>query len=241
MEHKKLLILIVSILMVLLVPIILYGSNFNSVAFDEEFYKKEFLKYNVYDNLENYNIEDINNDVLNYLKTNKNNELIKSDFFNDREKSHLLDVKNLIQKISTLYYFSIILFFLLFILLTISMNFKIEKIVKKLLLILLFGGFFTLLDTVIVIILSKFNFDFIFDLFHKTFFVSGTYLFNPEFENIVVLYPYNLFFDSILRIVSTTILSSIILLFFSIAALFFFFKSNFSKSFTKNTDGKNNK
>ena len=68
MMNKKLFTLIVSILMVLDVPFIIYGFNFNSVAFDEDYYKKEFSKYNVYGNLENYAIEKINSDVLNYLK-----------------------------------------------------------------------------------------------------------------------------------------------------------------------------
>ena len=89
MMNKKLFTLIVSILMVLDVPFIIYGFNFNSVAFDEDYYKKEFSKYNVYGNLENYAIEKINSDVLNYLKNEKNNELIKNEFFNEREKIHL--------------------------------------------------------------------------------------------------------------------------------------------------------
>ncbi|MAH01802.1 MAG: DUF1461 domain-containing protein [Candidatus Woesearchaeota archaeon] len=250
MTNKKLFTLIVSILMVLAVPFIIYGFNFNSVAFDEDYYKKEFSKYNVYGNLENYDIEKINSDVLNYLKNEKNNELIKNEFFNEREKIHLLDVKNLIQTIFTIFNISIILFLSLFILLVLLLsrelkiprtpkifdfcaNFNFKKITKKLLIILVIGSLLTLLDAVIFFILSNFNFNFIFDLFHKTFFSFGTYTFNPDYEIIVVLYPQNLFFDFLVKIIFNTILSSIIILFFSIISFFIFFKLIFSKSFRK--------
>lgn len=207
----------------------LYGFNFNSIAFDGDLYKKEFLKYNVYNNLKNYDVEDINNKVLNYLRFDNNNRLIDGDFFNEREKAHLLDVKGLIQKVLALYYFSVILFSLLFIILSLLLNFNFRIIGKRILIILLIGSLLTLLDAAAFFLLSSFNFDFAFDLFHKTFFAQGTYLFNPEFENIVVLYPENLFFDFLVKIILNTILSSIILIFISLIFLFAFFKKKFPK------------
>lgn len=229
MKDKKLFLLIISILMVLIVPVVIYGFNFNSVAFDEDFYKKEFSKYNVYDNLKNYDIEKINDDVLNYLKYEKNDNLIKNDFFNEREKAHLLDVKNLIQKFFLIYYISIILFLVLLILLIVLFNFNFKKITKKLFIILLLGSSLTLIDAVLFFILSNFNFDFIFNIFHKTFFSFGTYIFNPEFENIVVLYPKNLFFDMLIKIIINIILISTIILFF--ALYFIFSEKRFFRNF----------
>lgn len=222
MEYKRLLIFVISILMILIIPIIIYGYSFNSIAFDGDLYKREFSKYDVYGKLKNYDIESINDDVLVYLKSGKNDELIKNDFFNEREKLHLLDVKNLIQKVFSIYYLSIILFLLLFILLLISINFNFKIIIKKLSIILPIGSLLTLLNTLIFFILSKLNFDFLFDIFHKTFFSAGSYLFNPAFENIVVLYPQGLFLDFFIKIISDSILSSIIVLFFSLILLFIF-------------------
>jgi len=233
MKHKKLFVNIISILMVLLLPLILYGFNSNSVAFDGDLYKKEFLKYNVYDNLKDYDIELINNDVLDYLLNEKSSNPIENDFFNEREKTHLLDVKNLIQKVLAIYYYSMILFLLLFVVLILLLNFNFMAIFKKTLLILFIGSILTLLDAAAFFLLSNLNFDFTFDLFHKTFFNPGTFTFNPEFENIVVLYPEILFFDFLIKIIFKTILSSTIILFFSIAFLFIFFKSNFLKFFQK--------
>ena len=235
MKSKKLLTLIVSILMILTIPFMIYGFNFNSVAFDKDLYKEEFSKYNVYNNLKDYNIESINNDVLNYLQSKKNNELIDNDFFNEREKTHLLDVKHLIEKVLASYYFSIILFLLLFSTLIFLMNFNFKAIIKNLLIILAIGSLLALLDAVIFFLLSSFNFNFVFDLFHKSFFSFGTYTFDPTYENIVVLYPQNLFFDFLVKIISNAVLSSIVLLFFSIIFIFVFFESKFEKFIEKFT------
>ncbi|MFH0868368.1 MAG: DUF1461 domain-containing protein [Candidatus Woesearchaeota archaeon] len=231
MEGRKLLVLIISILMILIVPIIIYGFNFNSVAFDENVYKKEFLKHNVYKNLESYDIESINSEVLHYLSDGKNNNLIENNFFNEREKLHLSDVKNLIQKILTIYYVSMILFLLLMFLLIYLLKFNLKAIAKKIFIIVLVGGALTLLDAVLLFILSNVNFDFVFEMFHKTFFIPETYTFNPQLENIVVIYPGNLFFDFLVKIVINAAISSIILLFFCIMPLFFL-KQAFFRKFT---------
>jgi|TARA_Y100000031_G_C8241393_1_gene395852 integral membrane protein (TIGR01906 family) len=229
MNYKQLSILIVSVLMVLLVPIILYLYSFNSIAFDNDFYKKEFLKYNVYANLDNYDIEEINYDVLTYLKSGKNNELIKNDFFNDREQAHLSDVKDLIQISLFVYYLSLVLFLLLSITLVFLLEFNYKVIVEKFLLLVFFGSFLTLVDAFLFFVLSNLNFNFVFDKFHQIFFSAGTYIFNPEFERIVVLYPYGLFFDALTKIIGKTILSSGIMFLASFTLLFAFYKVIFLK------------
>ena len=82
----------------LLVPIILYLYSFDSIAFEEDLYKNEFLKYNVYASLNDYDIDKVNSEVIKYLKNKKGNKLIDNEFFNEREQLHLLNVKNLIKK-----------------------------------------------------------------------------------------------------------------------------------------------
>jgi len=228
MKNKKIIMLTISILMVLLVPIILYLFNFNIIAFNENFYKKEFARYDVYSTLNEHDIEKINSDVLNYLENERENKLINNDFFNYREQAHLLDVKNLIQKTLVIYYTSVILFILLFIVLIILLDFNIKKIAKRFLLILFFGSALTLIDAFLFFLLSNINFDFLFRFFHKTFFPVGTFTFNPEFEDIVVLYPEKLFFDALIKIITKTILSSVILTFLSFIVLFYYFKIVFS-------------
>lgn len=233
MNHKRLLELTASILMVLTLPFMIYGYNFNSVAFDKAVYKKEFSKYNVYENLEDYDIESINDDVLNYFKNNDDNNLIANDFFNEREKTHLLDVKHLIEKVFAAYYSAIILFLLLFSILIFLMNLNFKIIIRRLLIILAIGSLLALLDGIILFLFSRFNFNFVFGWFHKSFFSFGTYTFDPLYENIVILYPQNLFFDFLILMVSNTILSSIISIFLSIIFVFVFFWSKSKKFLEK--------
>lgn len=241
MKGKKLLVLVVSVLMVLSIPFVIYGYSFSAAAFDRDFYNKEFSKYNVYGNLGEYNVESINGDVLAYLKNGKNNELTENNFFSEREKAHLLDVRNLFQLVLGAFNISIILFLSLSILLIALMGRNFKKIMKRLLIILMFGGFLTLSTGVLLFVLSRFNFDFAFGAFHKIFFIAGTYTFDPGYENIVVLYPQNLFFDILARIISSAILSSAIILFFCTVMLFIFSGMNFSDFFVKNADEKNDK
>ena len=210
--NKRALILIISILLIIDIPFLLYLLNFSNAAFDENFYKKEFQKYDVYGNLKNYDIEKINNDVLDYLKYEKNKKLIENDFFNEREKLHLLDVKNLIQKTVELYYFLMSLFFILLVSLVFLLN-KNIKIVKHLGIIFLIAGFLTILDTFIFYIAINSNFSFAFDIFHNAFFEQGSFLFDSSSENIVNLYPNGLFFDIARRIaINTLIFSSLVFL-----------------------------
>ena len=233
MKQSELFVKVISVLMVISIPIVLYGFIFNSTAFDRGLYKEEFSKYNVYNNLKYYDAEKINDEVLDYLTNGKNNNLIENDFFNEREKQHLLDVKRLIQGVLSIYYFSITLFLLSAIILFLLMNFNFIDISKKLLIILAFGSLLALLGAGLAYLPSSLNFDFTFNMFHKTFFSPGTYLFNPEFEGIVVLYPENLFLDLLFRIIFSIIFSSGMLFFISATLFFIFFKRNFP-NFPKN-------
>lgn len=228
MNYKRLLANSISVLMAALIFIIIFLYNFNSAVFDRDYYKKEFTKYNVYENLRGYDIEKVNSDVLGYFISGKNKGLIENDFFNEREKMHLLDVKEIIQGIASFYYLSIILFFLFFIALAFLTELNFKNIFRKILVITLFGSSAALLAGILLIALSNSNFDFAFGLMHETFFNAGTFTFNPEFERIVVIYPQNLFFDFLTRIISNAIISSIILFFLCSASLFIFFRQKFS-------------
>ena len=232
MEHKRLFVSTISVLIALIVPLIICLYNFNSVVFDDNFYKKEFLKYDVYETLGDYDIESINNDVLDYLAHGKSDELIENDFFNEREKKHLLDVKTIIQETLMMYYFSITLFILFFISLAFLMELNFKNIAKRLLIIALSGSSLNFLVGVLLFFLSNSNFNFVFDAFHKTFFNAGTFIFNPAFENIVALYPQNLFLDALISTIFGAIITSMAILFF--CAMFFIisnrkFFENFSE------------
>jgi len=215
MNSKKIIINILIILLILDIPFVLYSFNFNKTVFNENFYKKEFMKHDVYNGLDNYDIEKINNNVLDYLKY-KNVELADDGFFNERERTHLKDVKELVQFILFVFYFSIILFFVLLILIVILNKKNLKRILKNMGIVFLFSGILTFLDAFVFWLLVRLNFDFAFGLMHKTFFKARTYVFDPSFERIVVLYPQGLFYDITVKIVLNTLIFSLVLVGLSI-------------------------
>src|SRR3989344_1265421 len=231
MDHGKLT-LLVSAAMALLVPIMIYGHSFNSVAFSKEFYKKEFLEYDVYSNLPDYDVDNLNHEVLGYLQSGKNSNLIENGFFNDMEKAHLLDVKSLVHKGLSIYRASIILFLILSASLVFFLGLDPKTIMHKFLLVLLFGSILSLAPAFLIFAVSEINFGFAFGLLHETFFPVGTYTFNPEFEKIVVLYPENLFSDAFAEIISGIIFPSAIIFLASLAVLFCFFRKKFLEIFS---------
>lgn len=227
-KNKRIINYILIILLVLDIPFILYFFNFNNFIFNEKFHKEEFRKYGIYDKLKDYDIERINNDVLDYFKNE--DALIKNDFFNEREKEHLKDVKDLIQFILFIFYFSLFLFLISLSMIIILNKKNVKKIIKNIGIIFLFSGFLTLFDAFIFWLMLKLNFNFIFDLMHKTFFKAGTYVFDPSFENVIILYPQEFFYDITINIVINTLVFSFFLF---LIGLFIIFYSDKIKKYLK--------
>ena len=98
MDIKKGVSLSCVVLLILSVPFILYLGNFKLIAFDEQFYEKEFSKYGIYDDFSE-DVDAINSKLLYYLRYDKTDEYVEIDMFDEKEKDHLLDVKNVIQKV----------------------------------------------------------------------------------------------------------------------------------------------
>lgn len=231
MGHKKIIFSVLSALIILTIPILIFGFSFKHVAVRQELHKEEFLKYNVYESLQGYDIESINADVLDYLFEEKNNGWIDNNFFNEREKKHLLDVKIIIGKVLTAYYLSASLFFLLFILLASLLNFNFKEMMRRISLLGMFGSLLSLILGIILAVASAFGFKLLFQTFHKAFFIGNTFLFDPAFEKIVLLYPENFFFDLLSMVVLNAVFLSAAIALLSAGLLAAnFFAKNFEKN-----------
>lgn len=216
-QLKKKVSLIILVLLILDIPFILYLLNLKSVAFNEEFYKKEFLKYDIYDEFPGDDIEVINSELLYYLRYDKTNNYVGIDLFDEREKQHLYDVKELVQK-SLLFLNAMIMLFIILIIALIFIDKK--NSIKKISLALIYGGAVTFLDAFVFFIIVKLNFGGFFDIFHKTFFQDGTWLFDEGTE-MVTLYTANLFYDATLTIVVWTLVIALIII---LSGLFILYK-----------------
>ena len=181
---KNILLILISIFL----SIILILSGFRLIIFNENLYKKEFNKYNIYSNFDSKNVVDKNlNLLINYLK-NKDSKL-ETDFFNKKEKVHLNDVKNLIQKLIFLFYSFIILLIL------IISYFIYKKRYKFILKFLILASVFTMFFILMFYLLILFNFDDTFTYFHLISFDNNIWLLDPETDNLIKMFPQEIFFD----------------------------------------------
>lgn len=212
MKHKGILKNFILIFVSIFIALFIVLLNVKILVQDENFYHKEFKKYNVYDTLKEYDIDKINKETVGFLLS-KNG--LPQNFYTQREISHLYDVKEIIGKGQILFLFStvIILFFVIFLLIYFK---KMKKAPDFVFLSIAIGCAFVLLFSFFIFVSIKLNFNLSFDVFHTIFFEKNSYIFNPENEKIVLLYPEGLFYDAGQKIILNSALFSFILFNYSI-------------------------
>ncbi len=215
MKNKKL--IVISILLILCIAGIVYLTSFNLNAFNEKVYRKEFKRYNVYGEFPDKDIDNINSELLLYLKDKQDD--FNKELFNGEEVEHLKDVKMVIQKINIFNYLTLIVSVLL-----LAALFLLDRtyFFRNLSKVLFFGGLFTLFSVVALLILIKLNFDGVFTVFHYIFFPGGGWLFSSS-DNIIRLYPSGFFYDMAKKIFVSIILYGNILI---LAAILLFWIKN---------------
>jgi hypothetical protein len=98
---------ILKILFVISIVSLIILTNLNLVSLNFNVYKKEFQKLNVYEE-----IPEADKYALNVINYHKGKEELNNSF-SDKEKLHLKDVKDLIRRLSFIFYLSLILTFIL--------------------------------------------------------------------------------------------------------------------------------
>lgn len=193
------LIKISKVLLVLILPFLIFLAVLNFVGFDSSYYRERFSDYNVTGALS------IHEKVISFV-TGSSNELPQQ--FNEREKRHLLDVRNAvgISKIILYVLFLLFIFLLLSSAFLLRINNYIANFIGK---VLIFGGFLTIVLASLLFFLINSDFSSTFESFHSLFFEKGTYTFDPEKEFIVKLYPEQLFMELGLKISKNAVLASI--------------------------------
>jgi integral membrane protein (TIGR01906 family) len=202
---------VLAVLLVLTVPFILYSTNINLVLFNEHFYEQKFEEYGVYEKYGKEKVDAVNLELLDYFR---NDECYCSiDFFTFEEQQHLYDVKKVVLGNSSLAFTAFVLA-LLFIILALFVYYKL--FIKKLPVILISGGVFTVFVSVLLILLSRSNFNLVFTYFHKLLFEEGTWLF-PAGSNLIGIYPFQFFYDVFREVFFNTMIHA-----FALASIGFF-------------------
>lgn len=186
--------------------IILLISAFEvGIYSDFGWYEKEYEKYEVTEDLEMEmeDVMDVTEEMMAYLRGNREDltvwttvDKVEQEFFNAREKAHMVDVKRMFLgglKIR----FGAIAVFVLSLIGIIAAKGNWKRILPKSFLLGI-GVFFGFSGCLGVLIASDFNKYFI--LFHEIFFDNDLWLLDPATDLMIRMLPEGFFFDMVVRI-----------------------------------------
>lgn len=172
---------------------------------DYGWYEKEYAKYEVLEDLE-MEIEDtmyVTEEMMAYLRGNRDDLVVDTivdgeerEFFNDREKAHMVDVQNLfigglwIRRIA-------LLIFVLAVVAMIKMKEDWKRLLAKSFLIGL-GVFIGITAGAGFLFMSDFNK--YFTMFHEIFFDNDLWLLDPRTDLLIRMLPEGFFMDMVIRI-----------------------------------------
>ncbi len=209
--HKKqlgVLLWAVIVLLAISTSIIIYISTFKSLAFDLGFYEKEYQKYNIRDRFSpavNLTYETVV--LLDYLGSGEGR--INSTFFDEREITHLKEVRDLYKRFFSLLnicmFLSVISIILLFFLVgrrIASLSSHNQDAFLKLVLSRVFVSIgLAVFVFFLFFLILVFTFDSSFIRFHELFFKTDTWMLDPAKDNLIRMYPQGFFEDIFTRII----------------------------------------
>jgi len=180
-----------------LIPFLLLLLSFRLVVFDEDFYKSEFEKHNIYNHFDKEVADSVIENLIGYMRY----DIPLSDFFNEKEKRHMVDVRNIIQRL-------LVLLYTLALVVVALLVYDWKNLFKS----LVYGSIFTLALLLLFFICSYIGFDTVFYKFHEVSFSNDFWMLNPEVDNLKALLPDGFFYDALMRIFFITFIFSAMVL-----------------------------
>lgn len=205
--------------------IILLISSFEIGAYsDFGWYEKEYAKYNVLDNLE-MEMSDamqVTKEMMSYLRGNRADLVVETkvdgeerEFFNDREKAHMVDVKNLFIGGLWLRRGAILILAISFLVL-IKTKADWKRLLPKSFLITI-GSFVGITLAAGVLFMTDFHRYFM--IFHEIFFTNDLWLLDPDTDLLIRMLPEGFFLDMVKRIGLIFLILMVIVLVISVVIL----------------------
>ncbi len=205
-QMKKLNIFFV-IIFVISVPIVLLLTDVQLVAYNRGYYREEYIKYSIPEHIgmDMPQLMDSTEKLLMYLEGKREDLDFKAcfrkgeeEFFSQRDKDHMVDVKELfvkgklIRDISLIYI--IIVIFLLF------RRRPLRQGMRKLARYSIAAAFTGIIPVIALIILMNIDFYKYFTIFHEIFFSNELWLLDPAADRLVNIFPQEFFTDMALSI-----------------------------------------
>ena len=203
----------------------LFITSFEIAAYgDYSWYEKEYLKYGVLDELEMEisDVLDVTEEMMAYLRGNREDLVVHTivdgeerEFFNDREKAHMVDVQELF--IGGLWIRRIAVVLLI---LSIIFLIKTKADLKRMLpnsFLAATGS--VLLLTIVAGAVFMSDFSKYFTIFHEIFFDNDLWLLDPRTDLLIRMLPEEFFLDMVARIGVIFFVAIFLLLIISIVML----------------------
>ena len=190
--------------MVFLFGIILVGVDL--FCFSESFYRKEFRKLHTaeYVGVDEESVNSVTRVLLDYLKDDRQDISIRvnvngvmTEFYNEREKAHMVDVKRLYKAASAVGYGGIVV--LLFAT-TLALVVKDREVRMESLNGYVLGNAVFLGIVAGLSIWAALDFGSFWTSFHRLFFTNDLWQLNPYTDRMINVFEEQLFFDLVIRI-----------------------------------------
>lgn len=205
--------------------VILLISSFEIGAYsDFGWYEKEYEKYDVLTDLEMEMSDamEVTEEMMAYLRGDREDLVVNTivdgeerEFFNDREKAHMVDVQNLfLGGLNLRLGAAVVMVFSIITLVVTKGEWK--KILPRSFLIGV-GTFITVTAVLGVVFMSDFYK--YFTLFHEVFFDNDLWLLDPKTDLLIRMLPQGFFSDMVLRIGGIFLVLMLALLFVSVFAM----------------------
>ena len=198
---KKITILLV-ILLIINLPILIYLANFKLMVYNHNFYQKEFKKNKVYDEVSN--ADNILDNIFLFFKDKSGLD----DVFNENEKSHLQDVKNLVVGVNYFFYILLSIEIILLLLLFLAYRKDIAVFFEIIGFIFMITGLSIVILSLVLYIFSG-SFSDMFVKFHLIFFPWGNWQF-PDTSTLIKMFPEQFFYNFAYKAVSNAVFTAVI-------------------------------
>lgn len=188
-------------------PAALLLTSVQITAFDRDYYRKEYIKYDIPGHLgmEMSELMASTEKLLQYLEDKRPDLNFKADFkgkqeefFSPRDKQHMIDVRGLFDKGRNIRNYSLI-YIIVFLILLYRVKGKRgfgRSLAKHGIAMFLAG----ILPVVILIILMNIDFYKYFTIFHEIFFNNDLWLLDPAADRLINMFPQDFFTDMAFRI-----------------------------------------
>ncbi len=207
MNSLKILTNISKALFIVFIPVVILLTALQYYSFNQDFYMRQFRKYDI-STVTTMNEKDlgrVSEKIISYLRDEDDNLNIEAviqgktrEVFEEREKLHMVDVKDLFLRGYDLRNISALIALISLVAVLLLSNRKARDLYQTLFL----AGVIPIILMVVLSILLTIDFNKYFNYFHEIFFTNDLWLLNPETEVLIQMLPLGFFIDISSRVIS---------------------------------------